>query len=228
MGVHDGHRERRRRQFLEHGLDSFADHEVLELLLFYAIGRRDTNPIAHELIRHFGSLEQVFSASREELESVPGMGPCAATLITLIPAVLRRVRLSKEGPAKIFNNVKDMGDYFVDLFFAMQHEAVYEACLDGKGKIICCRRLNEGGPASTEFSIRQAVEVALRYNAVAVVLAHNHPSGNVIPSVADCTTTRQLQEALVAIDVDLWDHIIVAGTDYSSMAKAGMLPGRRI
>ena len=77
MGVHDGHRKRRREQFVRHGLDAFADHEVLELLLFYAIGRRDTNPIAHALLDHFGSLPAVFAAPLEELEQVEGMGPHA-------------------------------------------------------------------------------------------------------------------------------------------------------
>jgi len=223
MGIHDGHRERRRKQFLEHGLDSFADHEVLELLLFYAIGRRDTNPIAHELIRHFGSLEQVFSASVEELESVPGMGPHAATLIALIPAVLRRVRLSEEGPVRAFSSVEEMGAYFLDLFFAVQREAAYEACLDVKGKLICCRRLSEGGPSSTGLNVRRAVEVALRCNAVGVVIAHNHPSGVALPSQDDLAATEQLKEALTVVGVELLDHIIVADSDFVSMASSGMI-----
>ena len=226
MGVHDGHRERRRQQFLTHGLDAFADHEVLELLLFYAISRRDTNPIAHELINHFGSLSAVFTASVEELESIPGIGPQAASLITLLPAVFRRIRLSAEGENQIFTTTEQMGAYFLDLFFGQRSEVMYQACLDGKGKVLCCRRLSEGGSAAAECNVRRIVEIALRCNAAGVVLSHNHPSGVALPSREDFVATSQAAEALAAIGVQLVDHIIVADSDFVSMAENGSIPRR--
>lgn len=94
MADHSGHRERKRLQFRQHGIDAFADHEVLELLLYYAIPRRDTNPMAHALMDRFGSLHAVLSAPAEELERVEGMGPGAATLLKLVPQVYRRARMS--------------------------------------------------------------------------------------------------------------------------------------
>ncbi len=227
MGIHDGHRKRRREQFLRHGLDAFADHEVLELLLFYAIGRRDTNPIAHALMDQFGSLSAIFSASMEELEQVEGMGPHAASLITLLPAVFRRVRLSAEGQDLALTTTEELGAYFLDLFFAQRSEVMYQACLDGKGKVLCCRRLSEGGAAAAECSVRRVVEIALRCNAVGVVLAHNHPSGVALPSREDFVATSQVAEALAAIGVQLVDHIIVADQDFVSMAENGSIPRRR-
>ena len=97
MGIHDGHREKKRQQFLQHGLDSFAEHEVLELLLFYAIPRKDTNPIAHALMDRFGSLDAVLSAPVEELCRVKGVGESAAALLKLIPQVYRRSRMAAAG-----------------------------------------------------------------------------------------------------------------------------------
>lgn len=98
MSVHEGHRQRKKEQFREHGLDAFADHEALELLLYYAIPRQDTNPIAHRLIERFGSLEGVFSAPAYELQKVEGVGENAATLIRLLFPLCRRVRTSGGRP----------------------------------------------------------------------------------------------------------------------------------
>ena len=226
MGIHDGHRERRRRQFLAHGLEPFADHEVLELLLFYAIGRRDTNPIAHALIDHFGSLPAVFAATAEELEQVPGIGASAATLIVLLPAIFRRLRLAGEGQDQILDTTEALGAYFLDLFFGQRLETMYQLCLDGKGKALCCRCLSEGGAAAAEFSVRRVVEMALRCNAAGVVLAHNHPSGVALPSREDHMATAQVAEALAAIGVRLVDHIIVADQDFVSMAENGSIAQR--
>ena len=226
MGVHDGHRKRRREQFIRHGLDAFADHEVLELLLFYAIGRRDTNPIAHALLDHFGSLPAVFAAPLEELEQVEGMGPHAASLVALLPAIFRRLRLSAEGQNLKLTTTEEMGAYFLDLFFGQRSEVMYQVCLDGKGKVLCCRRLSEGGASAAECSVRRVVEIALRCNAVGVVLAHNHPSGLALPSREDYVATSQVTEALSAIGVRLVDHIIVADQDFVSMAENGSIAQR--
>ena len=116
MSVHEGHRQRKKEQFREHGLDAFADHEALELLLYYAIPRQDTNPIAHRLIERFGSLEGVFSAPAYELQKVEGVGENAATLIRLIFPLCRRVRTSGGRHEVIFNTRENIGAYFIELF----------------------------------------------------------------------------------------------------------------
>ena len=116
MSVHEGHRQRKKEQFREHGLDAFADHEALELLLYYAIPRQDTNPIAHRLIERFGSLEGVFSAPAYELQKVEGVGENAATLIRLLFPLCRRVRTSGGRHEVIFNTRENIGAYFIELF----------------------------------------------------------------------------------------------------------------
>jgi len=227
MGVHDGHRARKRKQFLENGLDGFAEHEVLELLLFYAIPRRDTNIIAHDLMERFGSLEGVFSAPMEELMKVEGVGENAATLLRLVPQSYRRSRVASEDKPKILRDTEAVGAFFLDRFLGETGEVIYQACLDAKGKVLGCSRVSEGGVAAADLSMRKVVETALRCNAAAVILAHNHPSGVALPSHEDEIATRAVAEALSYVGVTLLDHIVVADGDFVSMAANGTLRRRR-
>ena len=224
MAVHDGHRQRKKEQFRTHGLDAFADHEVLELLLYYAIPRRDTNPVAHRLMERFGSLDGVFSATVEELEEVEGVGKNAATLLALWMPLYRRVRTKPTAKEVILNSTEQAGRYFMDLFFGMRREELYEACLDAKGKLLACCRIAEGGVDAVNISTRRLVENALKCGASAVILAHNHPSGIALPSPDDNTTTLALWDALRAVGIPLIDHIIVADEDYVSLRDNGLLP----
>lgn len=224
MAVHDGHRQRKKEQFRMHGLDAFADHEVLELLLYYAIPRRDTNPVAHRLMERFGSLDGVFSATVEELEEVEGMGKNAATLLALWMPLYRRVRTKPTAKEVILNSTEQAGRYFMDLFFGMRREELYEACLDAKGKLLACCRIAEGGVDAVNISTRRLVENALKCGASAVILAHNHPSGIALPSPDDNTTTLAVWDALRAVGIPLIDHIIVADEDYVSLHDNGLLP----
>lgn len=113
MGVHDGHRERMKSRFVEAGLDGFNDHNALEMLLFYAVPRKDTNELAHRLLKNFGSLAAVFEASHAELMHVDGIGENAATLIKFIPEISRRYLLTKSLPNKVIRRNEDAGEYFV-------------------------------------------------------------------------------------------------------------------
>lgn len=223
MNVHSGHRQRKKEQFRSHGLDAFADHEVLELLLFYAVPRQDTNPIAHRLLSRFGSLEGVFSASLAELQKVEGVGENAATLIRLIFPLCRRVRTAGGRHEVILNSRESAGEYFLELFFGEKQEIFYEACLDAKGKLLACCRLAEGGADSVSVNVRKVVENALSANASHVILSHNHPSGIALPSEADNRTTMQIARALEGIGVQLIDHIIVADGDFVCLRDNGLL-----
>ena len=223
MAIHDGHRQRKKEQFREHGLDAFADHEALELLLYYAIPRQDTNPVAHRLIERFGSLEGVFAASLSELEQVEGMGESAATLVRLLLPLCRRVRMSGGKHEVILNSRESTGEYFLELFLGEKQEVFYEACLDAKGKLLTCCRLAEGGTDNVSISVRKVVENALSVNASHVILAHNHPSGIALPSAADNQTTLHIRQALSGIGVCLVDHIVVADGDFVSLRDNGLL-----
>ena len=219
--IHKGHRERLKKRFLEEGLDSFTDIQVLELLLFYVIPRRDTNPIAHALLSRFGSLTQVLEAPVEELKKVDGIGQEAAVFLNLIPAAGRYYLVDKTVQSKVLKTIEQCGEYLLPYFFGRKVETVFLLCLDAKCKVLCCKEVGEGSVNSAGISIRKIVETALAANATAVVLSHNHPSGVAIPSMEDIQTTQRIATALRAVDVHLVDHIVVADDDYVSMIQSG-------
>ena len=223
VNPHEGHRERKKHQLRHFGLEPFADHEVLEVLLFYAIPRRDTNPIAHELLRRFGSLEAVLNATVEELTKVPGVGESAALLLRLIPQVQRRAAAGPRGRAVILNTPEKVGDFLQKQYIGQVHEVVYQLCLDQKGKLLTCCRLAEGSGSSADFNLRSILMNALQCGATRVAIAHNHPSGVALPSHQDVIATEKVRRALDAVGIALIDHIVVADGDYVSMAQNGTL-----
>ncbi|PKM72902.1 MAG: hypothetical protein CVU91_07715 [Firmicutes bacterium HGW-Firmicutes-16] len=223
MGVHDGHRERMKKKLLEQGLDVFDDHNVLELLLFYSMPRRDTNPLAHELLNTFGSLEAVFEAPADELSKVSGIGENSVTLLKLIPEVSRRYIIDKNRFDDILDSSKKTGEYLAARYMYERDEVVYVICLDAKCKIICCKELFRGVANSAEISIRKIAELALAKNATSVIISHNHTSGIALPSMEDEITTKKLKTALVSMGITLADHIIVADGDFISMADSRLL-----
>ena len=215
MGLHDGHRQRKRQQFLSHGPESMADHELLELALFYAIPRRDTNETAHRLLDQFGSLDRVLSAPEQELEKVEGVGQGAAVLLRLMGSIGDRARRPGR-EEKIVASVDQAGAYFLRLLDGQRTEQLYQLCVDAKGKVLSCRMLSQGQADMTVLSLRQVVENALLSGA-------SHPSGVALPSPADMEATTQVRDALKRLDIRLIDHIIVADGDYVSMASSGLL-----
>lgn len=227
MGVHDGHRDRLRQSYLEHGLMSMNDINALELLLFYAIPRRDTNEIAHRLLERFGRLEGVFSATAEELQEVEGIGETAAVLLTLIPEIMKKSRISKAREICQIRSSDDAGAYLLPYFLNERDEVLYLLCLDTKRTVICCAEMGRGVVNSVDTGIRRIVEKALKVRASSVILAHNHPDGIALPSREDEVFTRTLYNALETVGIRLEDHIIVAEDDYTSMADTGLLFPRR-
>lgn len=223
MGVHDGHRIRLRSRFLTYGLDTLEEHEVLELLLFYVIHRKDTNALAHALIKRFGSLAGVMDASISELMSVDGIGEHAATLLLLSKPLCRRYLLSQNNSRQSLNSVAICAEYLKPFFFGAMEEHVFLLCLDAKSRPICCREMSEGSATATELPIRKVTQLALDSKAVSVVIAHNHPGGDSRPSPEDYNLTAQLKDTLQSMGIILSDHIIISGNDYSSMAESGYL-----
>lgn len=221
MAEHDGHRERLRKRFLTHGLDALQDHEVLELLLFYALPRKDTNALARTLLRHFGSISAVLEASMEELMAVGGIGENAAVLLHLITPLSRRYMLSRSDKGTCLTNTRACGEYLLPYFFGSTDELVYLLCLDAKCKVLACRLLQRGSVNSATVSLRKAAEIAMSCNASSVVLAHNHTSGLALPSKADLETTTALRNVLEPLEIKLVDHIVVADQDFVSMADNG-------
>jgi len=221
MGVHDGHRERMRNRFLDYGIDNFDDHNVLEMLLFFSKARGDTNELAHRLIESFGSLSAVFDAPFEELLKVEGVGDNTALLIKYLPQAAKRYLMSKSDFDGILNTSERAGKYLLPKFFAERDEVVFLVCLDSKCKVLCCKKLFKGSVNSAGISVRKIVETAIAFNAASVILAHNHISGIAIPSKEDEMTTKRIENALNAIEIELFDHIVVANDDFISMADSG-------
>ncbi len=222
MSIHEGHRQRLRRRFQEEGLDHFDPVNALELLLFYCIPRKDTNEIAHALLRRFGSLAKVMEAPAEELCKVAGMGENAAAFLTLVNAFCRYYQVNRVEDMQILDNIDKCGTYLVPKFTGRRNETVFILCLDAKCKVLSCREVGEGSVNSAAVPIRRIVEMALGANATSVVLAHNHPSGLAIPSGEDIQTTKRLAVALQSVEIELVDHIVVAEGDFVSMAQSGM------
>ncbi len=221
VSIHKGHRERLKQQFLEKGLENFTDIQVLELLLFYAIPQKDTNPIAHALLDHFGRLSNVLDADVEELTKVPGISDHSATLLALVTQLCRYYQVDSAQKMEILTNLDACGAYLVPRFFGRTEETVFLLCLDAKCKVLCCKEVGQGSVNSASISIRKIVETALSSNATTVVLAHNHPSGVAVPSHEDVLTTRRVAAALSAVEVHLADHVVVAEGDYVSMVQSG-------
>ena len=219
--IHEGHRARMKKKLLENGERSLADHELLEVLLYYAIPRRDTNELAHRLLKQFGSLRGVLSAPVQELACVSGVGQQAALLLGMVQMLCRRA--AQREKEQILNSVDACGAYFTELLGSSRREMLWQVCLDGKGKVLSSRCLAEGDVSMAAVSVRQVVEYALRAGAVGVVLAHNHPSGVALPSQEDIATTRLIRDALRTMNIQLVDHVVVADGDYVSMAASGML-----
>lgn len=221
MGTHDGHRERLWQRYLRAGLDALDDVQVLELLLFFTIPRKDTNPIARRLLDHFGGLASVLEATPEELQQVEGVSAQSAVLLTLFPAVAKRHLLERENPGEILNTFSKCGYYLLPYFFGERDEVVYLLCLDGKLKVRNCQMMYRGSVNNVQVSARRLAETAIACGATYVVLAHNHTSGIALPSREDEAVTRFIHSALDGVGIHLIDHIVVANDDFVSMAESG-------
>ena len=219
MGINDGHLERLRQRYMKVGLDGFDDLSVLELLLCFAIPRRDTNPIAHALLDRFGSLSSVLEAKPEELQQVDGVGESAAVLLTMFPGVSRKILVQRSRTAQPLDSTSRLGAYFVPRFAGERDEVVLLLCLDAQLHPLDCRPLFRGSVNTASVSVRKTLQMALACNASAVVLAHNHPGGRPMPSVEDEQTTCRLRAALDSVEIPLLDHIIVADDQYFSFAE---------
>ena len=212
--IHEGHRQRLKKRFLDNGLASFEPHNILELVLFYSIPRRDTNEIAHALISKFGSLKQVFDASYEELISVDGINENSATLIKLIPQLSKTYLDSEYKREVILDTAGKIGKYLVSQYIGETKEIVYLLLLDNKFGLIKKIKLHEGTINSAHFELRKIFEEIIKTNASCVVLAHNHPNGLLIPSSDDIYTTTTIYTSLKALDVSLLEHFLIVGNRY--------------
>lgn len=220
-GVHDGHRDRLRKKYRDKGLDYFEDHEILEMLLYYAVPRRDTNPLAHDLLNHFGSLSGLMDANYSALKKF-GLSDNVATFIKFIPDMARVYLEDKRIQREKHVYPETFCSYFRNKFVGRTKETLYALLLDMEYRVLFCGILSTGSISSTDVPLKTLIEWCLLYDAQNVVISHNHPHTISMPSEPDIRTTVELRKALKSINVDLVDHIIVSDTDETSLACARM------
>ena len=213
--LHKDHRSRLRRRFELEGFGTFEDHNVLELLLFYAIPRKDTNPIAHRLLNRFGSLHAVFEASEKELCEIEGVGPSAAAFIKMCPHIAKRLEKEKLESEPFVTGTR-IGQYFVNFFRFTQTEAACILFLDDDLRYVSVDIIQNNTIDAPYDVVDKTVEIAKRHNASYAVLSHNHGDAGTKPSSMDIVASEDIRKELKALGIKLIAHYIVSGYDYAN------------
>lgn len=202
------------------------DHEILELLLYYAIPRVNVNPLAHRLLDTFGSLYGVLNASPDALRQVKGIGDASAVFLTLFRDVMRRYAMDKKQGrhSASLTTAADLADHLQHRFAGLTEERLIALATDAGGRSLGCAEISRGTTRATDVNIRRLAEFAIRYQASNIILAHNHPGGIPVPSAEDLSATRYIREVLGKLSIALHDHIIFADDgEFISMRDSGML-----
>ena len=217
------HRHRLKMRYLDSGAGALHDYEVLELLLFFAISRKDLKPLAKRLIEKFGSLRGVLDAEPREIEAVPGAGRQSALLIRLVKDLGSLYLREKAGEKPQISSTRELLDYCMASMGGLKDERFSVVYLNARNRIVKTEVIQEGIVNQAVVYPRRVLENALKYKASAVILVHNHPSGHVRPSEADIRLTRALQETARVLEILVHDHIIVGGNRYFSFREEGIL-----
>ena len=210
-------------------LSDYAPDEVLELLLLSAIPRGNLKPLANRLIKEFGSLNAVLSATFEELREIKGLSKSGAVTIMQIRRIINYINRANLGEKPFMRNVRDAKAFCSVLFSGTSEERFYLICLDARRRVINTVLLSIGTIDEVSVYPREVVGTAIRYNAHHIVLVHNHPSGILEPSDADIEMTERLMEAFFKVDMVLQDHIIYADgqcLSYSQWKNAKGIPSK--
>ena len=220
---HKGHRQRLKKRYTLSGIETLHDYEVLELLLFYAIPRRDTKALAKDLLKKFGNLKKLMDADPKEIEALPGTGSQTALLIRLVKDLGTLYLHEKVMETAQISSTKALLDYCMALMGGLKDERFNVIYLNAQNRIIQTEVIQEGVVNQAVVYPRKILEKALRQKASAIILVHNHPSGNTKPSEADIRLTRTLQDTARVLDILIHDHIIVGENRYFSFREEGLM-----
>lgn len=225
--LHKGHRQKVKDKYLKMGgLDAFADHEILELLLFYAYPMKDTNPIAHKFLKEYTSLYELMSDSPENIQKRLKVTENVSVLLTLIPHIYKRYMLSSQAEKPVIDTFEKASLFLQNILEGLKEERVYALFLDARKRLVKYECVSEGSVSVSLIYSDKIAKRALMENAEFIILSHNHPAGSPLPSQEDIETTKKVKNALMAINIMLIDHIIVSGNDYRknfSFAKNGLI-----
>ena len=219
--IHKHHRIRLKSQFINNGISALTDIQKLELLLFYSIPQKDTNPLAHKLINEFGSLKNVFSADYEPLMKVDGIKENSATLIKLIGSL--NSILSMPISTKRINTAYEAKEFCSKLFVGVEIEQFYVICLSKNNQIQKYKLIQSGSSDEVTVQIRNITEFALNTNCNRIIITHNHPYGEAIMSDEDCSFTYALICSCMLNSIEIIDHIIIGKDKACSLASQRIL-----
>ena len=219
----EGHRARLRARYRLNGDSALQDYELLELLLTYAIPRRDTKLLAKKLLERFGTLPRVFEAEPASLEEIDGIGPQAATLICLIRPLATRFLTEAPAGRTVLRSTGEAAAYFQAKLKGLPEEEVHVAFVNAKNAVTATECLQRGTVDQSVVYVRKVIERVLAHKAIGFILAHNHPSGDSTPSSQDRELTLALKSAAAAVDVRFLDHLIIGDGPAFSFKAAGLL-----
>jgi DNA repair protein RadC len=218
-----GHRERLRTRFREGGAEALPDYELLELILFRAIPRRDVKPLAKDILRRFGSFAEAVAAPPNRLTEVPGVTPQVVTEIKIVEASARRFLQGELKRQPLLSSWKAVTEYLRAAMAFDTHEQFRILFLDKRNRLIADEVQQRGTVDHTPVYVREVLKRALELSATAIILAHNHPSGDPTPSRADITMTKEIVEAAGKIGIVVHDHVIVGKDGHLSLKEAELL-----
>jgi DNA repair protein RadC len=219
----EGHRNRMRARLLAAGPDALADHEMLEMLLFLALPRRDTKPIARELLTRFGGFGPVVTASPDELRAIEGLGDAGIAALKLAQAAAYRLLRGELAAKPVLKSWDALIDYLRAVLGHEKTEQFHVLFLDMRARLIADEVMGRGTINHAPVYPREIARRALELHASTVILAHNHPSGTMEASRDDIAMTREIRRALLPLSVSLHDHLIITGEGYVSMLQQGLL-----
>ncbi len=219
--VHTGHRERLKKQYTLNGINSMTDIQQLELLLFYAIPQKDTNPIAHKLLEKFGNIKNVLNASVRDLCTVEGIKESSATFLKIVSNMTNVMSQPTEGA--LINSTKLAREYCEKFYVGVNLEQFHVVCLSKNNKVIGTKMIKSGTIDEIKVEIRDITEFAISINCNRIIVSHNHPQGNGEMSDEDFRFTYSLVCSCMLNDIEILDHIIV-GTDKNySFSEHGIM-----
>ena len=220
---HLGHRDRLRQRFANGGAEALPDYELLELLLFRSIPQRDVKPLAKQLIQHFGSFAEVIGASPGRLREIKGVGDSVALDLKIVEAALKRVAKGAIGKRPVLSSWTAVIDYCRMAMAFAEREQFRILFLDKKNALIADEVQQTGTVDHTPVYPREVMRRALELSATALILVHNHPSGDPTPSGADMRMTRELVDIAKPLGISIHDHIIVGRDGHASFKGLGLI-----
>ena len=221
--IHKGHRERLREMAAKTGIDKLPEHQVLELLLSYVIPQKDTNPLAHALIKKFGSLAGVFEANSAKLKTVKGMGEVASSFLSTCGQIPQIYKNSKTKDKIALTTPQKAIDYFENIVSVGSHEKFYVVYLNSRCEVLKHENFSSGNVSKVAIDIKELVHNILALPTTGIIVCHTHPEGEAKPSKDDMEFTRKLTITLQSIGIKLLDHIILSKDNYFSFLNEGLL-----